>query len=187
MVKGRKELLLLLEAEKERSIPSGPTERPGKVRLAGEADENAAFDLLMMNLQENAASIAPIDPEKVAHYILMGTRKKGGMLGLIDGPDGKPVAMVLLVYAQWWWSKAWFIQDQVMYVHPDHRRSNHIDDLQKFAKWAVDAWTQDFGYRVYLLTGVLGTKRVREKIVLFRRRFATVVIACLYPAPPTEN
>jgi len=181
--RGRKEVRRMANAYRDGPVHNGPTPQPRNVRAAGEKDEAAIMELLLGNLREYADQIAPIDPNRVALHVRIATRREGGLCGVIDGPDGKPVAVCLLVPVQWWWSQQWYLMEVVNYVHPDHRRSHHIDDLLSFQRWAVDAWTGSFGYRVYLLCGVLGAWRVFEKIALYRRRFRQVGAAFLYPAP----
>ena len=128
-----------------------------------------------------------LDWQLVAH-IQHGTQGKGGMVGVIDGPDGKPVAVVVMVDFQWWWSVQRAFQELVLYVHPDHRRSNHLADLIQFQKWAVDEMTKRSGYRVYLMLGVMGIHKVREKIMLYRRKLSRQVgAAWIYPSPFPED
>lgn len=181
--KGRRTLRSLLAAEVDHRVDHGPTTKPVNVRIANEKDEEAIFALLMLDLKENAVAVAPIDEDRVREHIEIGTKRKGGIVGVIDGPDKKPVAVVLLVPLQWWWSRAWYIHDIVNYVHPDHRQSRHIHDLIQFERWASDEWSRNFGYRIFLLCGVLGYKRIREKIVMYKRKFLQAGAAFIYPAP----
>lgn len=181
--RGRRELRRLVVAEIDRKVSDGPTEKPANVRLASMKDEAAILELLLLDLKENAAVVAPIDPERVMEHIVLGTRRQGGLVGVIDGANGQPVAVVVLVPMQWWWSKAHYLQDVVNYVHPDHRVSRHIHDLIQFERWAADEWSRLFGYRIYLLCGVLGYKRVREKLIMYKRKFLQAGAAFLYPAP----
>lgn len=181
--RGRRELRLILAAEKDHAVRSGPTEKPKSVRIPTQADEPVIFNLIIAHLKENAASIAPIDTDRVISHMLFATRQQGGIIGVIDGPAGVPVALIMIHPSRWWWSSAYYLQEMVTYVHPDHRRSNHIDDLLQFSKWATDRWTASFGYQLRLLCGVFGTKRIREKICLYRRKFRSAGMAFLYPAP----
>ena len=184
---GRRELRLLLELEREGPVLSGPTRRPDSVRIGIASDEQALLDLALMDLRENAAHIAPIDEEKVLRHIQSGTRRRGGVVGVIDGPDGKPVALTILVPQQWHWSNGWFYQELMNFVHPDHRQSRHINDLLDFTKWWSDANTKQSGSICYVLCGVLGAWRVRAKVALYRRRFLQAGVACIYPAPPLKG
>lgn len=182
--RGRRELRLMLATEREHSVHSGPTAKPANVRIGLANDERAILALLLLDLDENgAAKIATVDQEKVAAHILAGTRQQGGVVGVIDGPNKTPVAVCILHPMAWWWSKQFYVQDIVCYVHPDHRKSHYIDDLLNFERWVSDQWSTNFGYRVSLLTGVLGQRRVREKLILWRRKFAQVGAAFLYPSP----
>jgi hypothetical protein len=180
--RGKRELRLILAAERDHTIHNGPTVRPPSVRIAGPADEKPLFDLLMLDLNESARDVAVISEERVLAHIRAGTRRKGGIVGVIDGP-GVPVAVTILLPYQWWWSNSHYIQEVVTFVHPDHRRSRHINDLIDFGRWVTEQWSKSFGYKLFMLCGVLGTKRVREKAILYRRRFAQVGAAFLYPSP----
>lgn len=181
--RGRKEVRRMAAAYRDPATFNGPTEQPKTVRAAGPKDEAAVMDLLMTNLREYADQVAAIDPDRVLEHVQLGTQRRGGIVGVIDGADGSPVAVCVLVPVQWWWSKQWYLMEVVNFVHPDHRRSHHIDDLLSFQRWAVDAWTNRFGYRVYLLCGVLGAWRVFEKVALYKRKFRQAGIACIYPFP----
>lgn len=183
VAKGRNELKALLEAEHDRKIRTGPATRPANVRIATEADEPAIMDLLMVNVRENAAVIAVPDPDRILLNIQLGTRQRGNIVAVIDGPDKKPVAVTILTPMQWWWSREWYFQELVNFVHPDHRKSRHIHDLIEFQRWCVDAQTKNFGHRVFLLCGVLGLHRVRSKIILYRRKLRQHGAAFLYPSP----
>lgn len=185
--RGRKELRLLMAAEPEGATMSGPTERPTSVRMATEADEQACLALLRLDLAANAAHIAPVDEEKVLATIQTGTRRRGGCVGVIDDKDGKPVAIIILTPCQWWWSNGWYYMETVNFVHPDHRKSRHVDDLLDFSKWASDQMTKTMGTRVWLLCGVLGGWRVQAKIALYRRKFWQAGAAFVYPAPPLKG
>ncbi len=181
---GRAELRALLAAERDSLCHIGPTAQPLTVRVAGPPDEDDVLALLMMDLEQNAARIAPIDAKKVLDHIQMGTRRRGGIVGVIGRPA---VAVVVLIPYQWWWSNGWYWQELVNFVHPDHRKSTHADDLMNFCKWAADEHTKGMGYRWWLLCGVLGAWRVQSKIAKYRRKFWQAGAAFIYPAPPSQG
>lgn len=182
---GRRELRLMLEMERDRSYTVNPTPaaKPPNVRGAREADEPALVKLFMKDVTENAAHIAPADEERILHMIQIATQGKLGLCGVIDGPDGQPVAACVMHHFAWWWSRAYAVQEIALYVDSDYRNKGYLDDLLQFEKWAVDAWTKGFGYRVYLLCGVLGVHRIRAKIVAYRRKFRQCGAAFVYPSP----
>lgn len=181
---GRRELRLMLEMERDRSYVHKPvTERPKNVRGATEKDEQALLALFMKDVAENAAHVAVPHEESVLEVIQAATRNKRGIIGVIDGPDGKPAGACIIHYAKFWWSKSWFLQDIALYVDSDHRKSGYINDLLEFQKWVSDETTKGFGYTAPLICGVLGTHRVRSKIMLYRRKFRQVGAGFMYPSP----
>lgn len=184
--KGRKELRNLIAIEQDKTIMHGPAQRPETVRWATQQDIDKIFKLVLADLAENAQIVAPIDEAKVLRSIKLSIIGEGGFKGwscVIDGPEGKPVAVGLMLPAQWWWSNQWYWQEVVNYVHPDHRKSHHIADLIEFERWAADKFSKNFGYRTFVFFGVLGWKRVRSKIMLYRRKLSMNGGAFIYPAP----
>lgn len=181
----RKEIRAMLMAEVERKVPQGPTERPKSVRFATIHDEPAVFELVMAEMREVAEPVAPISEDKVIELIKRGTRGKLGFVGVIDGPDGVPVAVSVLVADQWAWSQQYLLQSIIHYVHPDHRKSHHIDALLQFEAWLVDEWSKTWGYRVHLLSSVMSTRRIRSKMLLWERKFTRLGAFFIYP-PPQE-
>lgn len=187
---GRKQLRLLLMNHMERdrsSYSTGPARSPESIRIATPRDEDALMDLVRIDLLANAAHIAPLDEERILAHIQTGTRRRGGQVGVIDGPDGKPVAVSVLIPQQWWWSSGWFFQELVNFVHPAHRNSHHAEDLLDFTKWQSDRLSKLMGYRCWLLCGVLGAWRIQSKIALYRRKFMQAGAAFIYPAPPVRG
>jgi hypothetical protein len=183
--KGRRELRSFLVVDQDGPIFNGPTVRPSTVRIATAADEADLVELLRVDLAENAAFMGPMDDGKILETLQVGTRLRGGFVGVIDGPEKRPVALVVLHPQQWWFSNGWYYFEVALFVHPDHRRSRHIDDLLNFERWVVDEHSRHMGYRVYLLCGVLGARRTRSKIALYRRKFAQAGAAFVYPSPFT--
>lgn len=184
--RGRADLRHLLAAERDSPVYVGPTKRPASVRIATPADEPALLALLMEDLTANAEHMAVISDDRVMFHIQSGTRNRGGIVGVI-GPVGAPVACVILVPFQPWWSNAWWLQEVANYVAADHRRSGHVDALLDFIKWASDEQSRGYGFKVPVLCGVLGAWRVRAKMTLYARKFWTAGICCIYPAPQVKG
>jgi hypothetical protein len=182
---GRKELRRMIAEAKDRSIfDLAPVQKPASVRVATMADEPELLALMLLDLEENAERVAAIDPDRVLVHIHACTRGTGqAIAAVIDAPDGALAAVVMLHPFQWWFSKQYYYLEVMNFVHPDHRKSRHAADLLQFQKWWVDEITRGFGYRVYLLCGVLTARRVWAKKMMYKRRFTEVGGAYLYPPP----
>jgi hypothetical protein len=135
------------------------------VRMARLEDEDAVYRLLMLLHAENA--LASLSPEKVRSVITHATRGRGGIIGVIDGPNGIE-ASIGLALLQWWYSDEWHLEEIWNFVHPDHRRSTHARRLVEFAKWSGD----QLGTPVLL--GVLTRHRLFPKLRLLQRQVPQV-------------
>lgn len=182
--RGAKEIRRMIAMERERKTIEGNTPRPSTVRVAGPEDEEAVLALLMEEIRENGAMVALPDKDRMLFQIRLATEQKGSVLAVIDGPEGKPVAVTLLASLPWWWSRNYFMQEVSLFVHPEHRASKHFDDLMQFQRWWVEHMTESLGYQVYLLCGVVGTRDVVRKALAYRRRYRRAGWVFLYPAPP---
>ena len=180
---GRRELRAFLTMDRTGATKPLPTPYPKPVRIATPQDDANLLELLLVDLRENAALIAPIDEGRVMQTIQLGTHRRGGIAGIIDGPDGKPVAVTILHLAQWWFSQAWYYAEAVTFVHPEHRRSRHSEELIRFGMWAAEQQTRFMGYQFYFMCGVLGLTRFWTKTAMYRRKFMQVGSAFLHPSP----
>lgn len=181
--RGRRWLRVLMAEVEDQKPIVGPTARPQTVRFAGQHDELALFDLLVMSYRENVSNIYPLAPERLIEDIQQGTEhREGGIIGVVDGAEGKPVACIVMAAAQWPASKAYFLREKYTFVHPDHRKSRHAEHLILFARWCSEEWSAKFGYPVYLGLSV-GTTRDSSAKSRFFRRFANQIGASfLYPS-----
>lgn len=185
---GAHEIRMMIANERDRTINEKPCPRTASasVRLATAADVEAIYQLLLLDVAENAEIIAVSNEDCIRETITQALAAPN-VVGVIDGADGQPVAVIMLIAMRWWWSRSFYYQEIPLFVHPDHRKSTHARSLIAFQRWWVDEMTRAFGYRVYLLCGVLGTKKVRAKIALYRRMFRQVGAVFLYPWPFTKG
>ncbi len=156
--------------------PTGPTPRPACVRVATPADEQAVFDILMLLAEENAMS--PVSEAKVWAAIHKGTRRQGGIIGVIDTPNRQIAATVGISMGQWWYTEAMHCEEIWSFVHPDHRKGkeNYAKMLIEFSRW----WGEQLGLPV--LMGVLSTKRTLGKVRLYSRHIPFVGALFLHRA-----
>jgi hypothetical protein len=153
------------------------------VRLAGVRDEPAILDLLLADLEENATAIAPPDIKRITTLIEVGTRQRGGFTLVIDGPSGEPVAVAILMPDAWWWSTVLYLREIVLYVSPEARNGHAGADLLNYEKWLADRMSESQGERIYLLSGVTGTKRIDAKMRLYSRSMNQIGAFYIYPTP----
>lgn len=180
---GRKRLRMFMADERDPKVHLGPTSKPAAVRFATQDDELAVLTLLIKTCSMETISWAPISADRILYHVQLGTRQQGGVVGVIDGPDGKPIGATVMIAAQPAHSLTYYIHEVFNAVHPDHRTGTHASDLLEFGKWLSDEWTAKFGYRVCLLSAVHSRSRIREKIRFFRRHMTQVGAAFLYPTP----
>lgn len=162
---------------------TGPTDKPANVRMATKADEDGLLELMMTNVTENAPEFIIPSPDRILKQIRAATDRKSAFLGIIDGPDGKPVACINICFAQWWWSEMWYLQETWNYVHPAHRATKHAENLMKFARWCSDDMTRGFGYRVWLIQGVTAKDNLRSKVAFYSRHLNYMGAIFMYPHP----
>lgn len=179
---GRRLLRTLIDVEMAHEPIVGPIAKPPNVRIANEGDETAIIELVRLDHAENATDVAPFDPQHAASFIQAAVRERDATIGVIDGPDG-PVGMVYLIPECWWFSPTWYVAERLLYVHPDHRRSRHAAHLLQFAQSFVDGMTTQLGYRVYLVSSVVGTVDVDKKVALFGRMMTRAGGVFVYPDP----
>jgi hypothetical protein len=185
--RGRRELRNFLSVDPDGPVFNGPTARPKSVRIATADDERIVVELVKAEVMEVASFMGPLDDDRILDAVQVGTRLRGGFVGVIDGPDRVPVAVTVLHPCQWWFSNGWYYFEVCLFVHPDHRRSNHTRDLLDFQRWVVDEQSRGMGYQVFLQNGVLGARRIHTKIALYRRKFAQAGAAFIYPSPFTKE
>jgi len=146
-----------------KSIPyvTKPAVKPDNVVLAGKADEEGVFDLLMNLAEENA--MFDVDDECVYETIRMATERRGGIIGIIkDG--GKPVASIGLFLDRMWYTKDWYVAEYWNYVHPDYRRKPYFSNLVNFSKWV----NENMG--IFLNMGVMSMERTDAKVKVLGRK-----------------
>jgi hypothetical protein len=138
--------------------------------MATERDESSLFDLLMALNADNGFGV-PVSSERVLAAIQLGTRQRGGIIGVIDGPDGRIMGSISLVMAQFWYSDAWFLQEGWVFVRPEARASHHYRDLFLFANWArLQMGTEPTTGRPWLVqTSVWSLNRLPAKLRLWAR------------------
>lgn len=143
---------------------------PSVVRPARPEEYEEIVGLLRLNHKENGAflpSKAKVDwllervllPERIPPTD-MGIR---GYMGVIGPENGPLEGFILLVIASYWYTDELHLEELATFVHPNHRRSKHAQELLQYSKKMSDA------LGIPLLVGIISNKRTEAKVRLYRK------------------
>jgi len=104
------------------------------VRLAIPADRAPLLDLLRLKHAEDG--IGGFDPLKADAAVAQGLTCDRALIGVIRS-GARVEASVGLFVTSPWDSTDEFLADRWLFVHPDHRRSEHAKKLMDFARWTA--------------------------------------------------
>jgi len=150
---------------------------PSVIRLIKAGDELAVFDTIVLGHGDNG--LWPLSGQKIIKLIdaavSPNTPERGykPTIGIIDGPNGIE-AMTCLQLDQMWYTESWYLSEMFNFVHPDYRRSKHVQALMAFQRQFADNMSKAIGSRVTLITGVMTKKRLEAKMHLFGRRYPQI-------------
>lgn len=135
------------------------------VRMARPEDEDSIYALLMLLWKENG--LFELTEAKVREAIRKATERRGGIIGVIEGPNGLE-ASVGLHLEQLWYSDDWWLVEYWNFVREEYRRSTHARRLIEFSKWCADNLGLD------LFMGIVTNERTEAKVRLYRRQLPYV-------------
>jgi GNAT superfamily N-acetyltransferase len=170
-------------AQQHRTAKPAVQDRGEEVILAQPGDEGELLELFRMAHAENGFNT--MSEKRVIEAIQAATLRRGGMIGVIRGPDteagpGKIEGALGVMLSRMWYTDDWHLEELLNYVHPDHRRSTHAKKLLRFAKWAAQEMNQ------LLLVAVMTTERMEAKVDLYQREL-TMVGAVFAYGPSTRG
>ncbi len=142
---------------------------PSTVRLAKPEDKPELVRLFLMAHNENGMfQPAPekaswymdraLCPEMI-HFLDTGPR---GAIGVI-GPVGKLEAFAFVIIGEYWYTTQKHLEELIVYVDPQCRRSDHAKALVQWMKDQSDLTG------IPLLTGVISNDRTEAKVRLYSR------------------
>lgn len=142
---------------------------PSVVRVARPEDRAEIWRLFLSGHRENGQfSLAPekvdwflsraLQPDAIPQWD-MGPR---GVVGVI-GDVGKLEALVMIFISTFWYSHDRHLEEHLVYVDPECRRSFHARSLIKWMK------EQSEKTGLPLVTGVISNERTKPKIELYGR------------------
>jgi hypothetical protein len=138
------------------------------IRIADPSDTDRLRELCYLLHAE--VGLLPLDEELVEELLYAFTSHQPtphcanpGMAVVVDGPDGRPVAVLTLRVNQLWYSRQPFLEELFNFVHPQHRRSIYAKTLVKYARSMAD------NLGIPLMMGVATNVRTEAKVDLYRR------------------
>ena len=144
------------------------TDLPAQVRFATRADEADLLKMCHELHEENG--LFDMDEEAVKGTLDHAFDRKGGLIGVIDGPSGIEASCYLLITSIWY-TKENHLEEMWNFVRPQFRQSNprHVDTLLSWAHYCQERMG------LPLMIGVLSNHRTEAKVRLYRRRLGMPV------------
>lgn len=142
---------------------------PSVVRVAGPQDQQEVWRLFLQGHRENG--LFTLAPEKVQWFmaralnpasIPVGDTGPRGVIGVI-GPVGSLEGLIFLTIGTYWYSSEKHLEEFIVYVDPECRKSEHA---QAFVQWMKD---QVEATQLPLMTGIISNHRTEAKCRLYRR------------------
>lgn len=135
------------------------------VRMAQARDEDDIMNLCRLLHEENGQF--QMSDEKVRAALRQAFERRGGVIGVIDGPNGLE-GMILLHIGQIWYSDDWMLEEMFNFVHPNFRKgSSRVRALVEFAKGCSERLSKEAGHSIPLMIGVLSSKRTAAKVRIY--------------------
>ena len=139
------------------------------VRVAEPDEYESVWQLMTLAYKENA--VFPLDEPKARwhlrravcpHEISPTDTGLRGVVGVI-GKKGGLEGLCFLTIGSFWYSSALHLEEFLLFVHADHRKSDHAKTLIAWMKQQ----TEETG--LPLMTGVFSLKRTEAKCRLYQR------------------
>lgn len=141
---------------------------PANVRLATEADEGALFDCLMALNEDNGYGL-PVSEQRVMEQMRLGTRRQGGIIGIVTSESGRIEGTVGIFISQPWYTDTYILEERWLFVRPDSRNGHIHTDLFNFVKWARATMEENTKTPWIAAISVTSMKRLPAKMRLWSR------------------
>lgn len=149
------------------------------IRLGTPDDLDQVMEAAFMAVQE--IGLVKPDPVKLLAEVWPSLHKDGGLVGIIEGEDGKAQGGVLLRISKMFYSDQEVLEERVVFVLPEYRakKGGRARKLCDFSKKAAE----ELG--IPLLIGVMSNVRTEAKVRMYERQFGKPTGAVfLYNMPP---
>lgn len=153
---------------------------PSIVRVAKAADHGEIWRLFLQGYKENGKFT--LAPEKVDFFLTRALCPETipdwdtgprGVVGVI-GSVGALEALVFVTIASYWYSAQNHLEEFIVFVDPECRKSGHARALVEWMKHQSDLTG------LPLVTGIISTERTAAKVRLYERMLPKVGAFFLY-------
>jgi len=148
--------------------PTAPV-RPqdAAIRVVGATEDDLPELMRLLREMHAENAVWPLDEDTAREAFLKALRppKQVGIIGVIRGEGSEIRAAIYLVIGRAWYTAAWHIEENFLYVSPRHRDSKCGDALLRYAQHAADQ------LKIGLVIGILTNKRMMPKVRMYQRRF----------------
>jgi hypothetical protein len=133
------------------------------VRLATSEDIPEIIRLFKEYLHENNQN--KFNEAKLISIISLHYNKNGGIISVVGKEGEKLRGMIILAVQQNWYSDDYQLQEMILYIDQDNRKSTYAKQLMIFSKKAAEVL--DLELRI----GVWSSERTEAKMKLYGRQF----------------
>jgi GNAT superfamily N-acetyltransferase len=147
------------------------------VRIADPADEDALLALLYALEADNNTFGDELDEDRIRLHIRLGTERKGGMHGIIDG-DGELAGSIGINFDRPWYGKNYMLAQLWLFVRPEYRGRGYEEELIAWAKKMRDIIAE--GKPLPIIHTVISEKRLESKLRLWQRQSGSKMIGGIF-------
>lgn len=160
---------------------------PSIVRIAKPEDRLEVWRLLLQGHSENG--IFSLEPSKVEWWINRMLEPEAlapwdtgprGAIGVI-GSVGHLEALVFVVFGEYWYTRSKHLEEFIVYVDPECRKSGHAKALVVWMKEQSDA------IGLPLVSGIMSNTRTEAKVRLYERLLPKVGAFFCYTGKGSTN
>lgn len=162
------------------------TATPSTIRKATPWDAPEIWRLFLQLHRENG--LFTLDPGKVTSFMDRAIHPERipswdtgprAQIGVI-GPQGKLEAVVFVLISAFWYSSDYHLEELLVYVDPECRKSRHAVACIGWMKALSDQ------LKIPLITGIISKERTASKIRLYDRQLPRIGAFYMYPKEDME-
>lgn len=121
-----------------------------------------------LNRENNSFGIE-LEPGRIREHIQLGTRREGGLHGVIDAPGNKIAGSIGVIWQREWFAKNYHWQILWFFVLSEYRSRHYDEALITWARRQRDDFSLRYGRAVPLIDAPFSRVRLPAKLRLWRR------------------